>query len=119
MFPLPINFPLDAYVGLRVSEVFEGSHFVDVKLGAPGVLEGLIQFEGPVVLTSPDAKARRFENEELLPGNRFFQHLAGCVITATRRVSDASCAVAFSNGWHLELVGEIGGFESYHLLVVG
>jgi hypothetical protein len=118
MFELPGDFPLTAYLGQRIEQVFEGSHFVDLNLAVPGAKGGLVRFEGPVVLRIPGEPERRIANDEIVIGNTIFQPLVGAVVEAVDRISEVSCRFAFSNGWSLDLIGE-KELESYHLWVAG
>src|SRR5215813_2765898 len=51
------------------------------------------------------------------PVTRYSNRLSGS--DAASRLSGCSCRFEFSNGWSLDLIGEIGGYESYHLGVAG
>jgi hypothetical protein len=119
MFLIPATFPLAEYVGYRVENVDEGSHYVFIHLQPRGSVTGYIQFEGPVVLRLPNGEETRVANEQLVPGSAAFASLTGSQITKASRLSAASCRFEFSNGCALDLIGEKEGYESYHLSVGG
>jgi hypothetical protein len=119
MFPLPSEFPLSEYVGHRVERVEEGSHYVFLHLAPRGSTTAYIQFEGPAIFRRPAGEEIYITNEHLLRGRAVFALLMDTEITAVSRLFPASCRFEFSNGYALDLIGETGGYESYHLSISG
>lgn len=117
MLPLSDKFPFEAFVGRRVESIFEGSHFVDINFQALDSDGAHVQFEGPVILRSPLGEEWRIENQQLIQGNTIFQALLSCIVQGVVKLSDSSCRFNFSQGWSLDLIGDLGGYESYHLSI--
>lgn len=114
MYPLPLDFPLYAFIACEVERISELSHVVEIALtGSPE--PAWIRFEGPAVLHLPDGTERQLDNSMLTTGGNNFQVLLGSKIQHVQRLSESSCRFEFSNGCALSLLGEIGGYESYHL----
>lgn len=118
MFQLPNDYPLVAFAGRNVVDILEGSHFVQITF-EPSDDGASVLVEGPVILRSPSGEETRMENEDLVVGNSFFEHLRNTQVKDVLRISAASCCFKFSNGWSLDLIGEKDGYESYHLHVNG